>query len=499
MAAHGVFLFGFLYLSPHSSVPSRRFQEASCFTNIFSPSKSLLDLLASSSIRLVASLHGLIRSYLSKVPEPSIFAHLNPYHQPSGEKKTLEELEEEALEESWMPFLKRWVSQYSFFAKFVLMFTIGLCFVKTLERLYEEIGVEHDKSPYHKGYWAAIGFTALITLLELWVISSATSVIGVWGRARRQQQWLRSTTSNETSLTDPLLSDFNEPYRDESSPSSNVRTSRVAEEKSEELDEEKGQTEKEEGGGDDLQNNKFDLSEECNYKAGWWDLLHLVTPDLHLIAAAFVFLLAAALMQVYIPRLTGKALDELVDGESSSTSDWSHSKFVSIIKQLVVASILGGVFAGIRGSIFTLIGGRVNVRLRVRLLESLLKQEIGFFDLTKTGDITSRLCSDTTLVGDQVSLNVNVFLRSTVQAIGVLIFMFFVSWQLTLLTFLTVPVTVALSTAYGEFVKKLVKLMQKKVRNTIMFTSEENNEWKETLKIMFESMFSFMFFSSEAR
>lgn len=157
-------------------------------------------------------------------------------------------------------------------------------------------------------------------------------------------------------------------------------------------------------------------------------------------------------MQVYIPRLTGKALDELVDGESNNSSDWSHSKFVSIIKQLVAASILGGVFAGIRGSIFTLIGGRVNVRLRIRLLESLLKQEIGFFDVTKTGDITSRLCSDTTLVGDQVSLNVNVFLRSTVQAIGVLIFMFFVSWQLTLLTFLTVPVTVALSTIYGEFV-----------------------------------------------
>ena len=124
-------------------------------------------------------------------------------------------------------------------------------------------------------------------------------------------------------------------------------------------------------------------------------------------------------------------------------------------------------FAGIRGSIFTLIGGRVNVRLRVRLLSSLLKQEIGFFDVTKTGDITSRLCSDTTLVGDQVSLNVNVFLRSTVQAIGVLIFMFFVSWQLTLLTFLIVPATVTFSTIYGNFVQKIVKLLQKKVISTL--------------------------------
>lgn len=36
----------------------------------------------------------------------------------------------------------------------------------------------------------------------------------------------------------------------------------------------------------------------------------------------------------------------------------------------------------------------------------------GFFDTTKTGDLTSRLSADTTKVGDQVSLNVNFFLRS---------------------------------------------------------------------------------------
>ena len=89
--------------------------------------------------------------------------------------------------------------------------------------------------------------------------------------------------------------------------------------------------------------------------------------------------------------------------------------------------------------------GRVNVRLRVQLMDSLLAQDIGFYDTTKTGDITSRLSSDTTLVGDQVTLNVNVFLRSVVQAIGVLIFMFVLSWQLSIIAFISVPVVTALS------------------------------------------------------
>ena len=45
---------------------------------------------------------------------------------------------------------------------------------------------------------------------------------------------------------------------------------------------------------------------------------------------------------------------------------------------------------------------------RLRLMDKLLTMEQGFFDVTKTGEITSRLSSDTTLVGDQVALNVNV-------------------------------------------------------------------------------------------
>jgi ABC-type multidrug transport system fused ATPase/permease subunit len=105
----------------------------------------------------------------------------------------------------------------------------------------------------------------------------------------------------------------------------------------------------------------------------------------------------------------------------------------------------------------------VNVRLRVKLMDALLAQDIGFFDVTRTGDITSRLSSDTTLVGDQVTLNVNVFLRSLVQAIGVLAFMFVVSWQLSMLAFISVPIITVLSKSYGNFIRHLTKLMQKKV------------------------------------
>ena len=47
-------------------------------------------------------------------------------------------------------------------------------------------------------------------------------------------------------------------------------------------------------------------------------------------------------------------------------------------------------FTGVRGGLFTLGMARLNLRIRSNLFDSLLRQDIGFFDTTKTGEITSR-------------------------------------------------------------------------------------------------------------
>ena len=97
------------------------------------------------------------------------------------------------------------------------------------------------------------------------------------------------------------------------------------------------------------------------------------------------------------------------------------------------------------------------------LMDSLLSQDISFFELTRTGDLTSRLSSDTTLVGSQITVNVSIFLRSIVRGAGVLIFMSFISWQLTLMAFITIPAVTVLSKWYGRYIRRLSKLQQKKV------------------------------------
>ena len=47
-----------------------------------------------------------------------------------------------------------------------------------------------------------------------------------------------------------------------------------------------------------------------------------------------------------------------------------------------------------------------------------MKQEVAFFDKTKTGELVNRLSTDTSLVGTAVTLNISDGLRSVAQAIG---------------------------------------------------------------------------------
>jgi len=436
----------------------------------FALSQSTFDLVLWYILRTILLWRSLFICFRNKKDSP----HADPFvgldkFKKNGDPKSNDELEEEALEESWWPYIWRFLTRPSFLLECVSVFGILWCFAKTLARLYVEIAFEVPghatlKEHHHVAWWCGIGFTSLACVLECYLTSTASRLVMIWGQYKRQQS-SSSINIESNSLTEPLLPQNEDINAMEQGDTVDACSSSVSAPL-------KPQTnghvspliDKNESSSEDTQSEKIqpDITSESNYKAGWLDLVRLCKDDVHLIGLAFVFLLAAAVMQVAIPHLTGNALDALVDGDEPHLLG-ARPDFVTNIQLLVVASLLCGVFSAVRGSIFTIIGGHVNLRLRINLMEALLKQDIGFFDVTKTGDITSRLCSDTTLVGDQVSLNVNVFLRSTVQAIGVLLFMFMISWQLTLLAFVSVPAITLMSTVYGNFIRKLTKLMQKKL------------------------------------
>jgi len=182
-------------------------------------------------------------------------------------------------------------------------------------------------------------------------------------------------------------------------------------------------------------------------------LLKLAAPDYVIILLAFTSGAAAALGQALVPYYTGRIIDY-------ASIDPDPSAFKKTTLKLLGVAFACAIFTGIRGGLFTISMTRLNVRLRRTLFESLLKQDPGFYDTTKTGEITSRLSADTATVSNQISLNLNVMLRSATQAAMVLGFMFTASWRLTVVTFIMVPIVIAICKVYGKFYRKMSKNVQ---------------------------------------
>ena len=106
----------------------------------------------------------------------------------------------------------------------------------------------------------------------------------------------------------------------------------------------------------------------------------------------------------FIPYYTGQIINHIAISPSTE-------QFERAILIMVGISIISAVAAGLRGSILIVANGRLNIAVRKALFKSLLHQEIAFFDKTETGDLTSRLTSDTTKLSDQIGLNLNILLR----------------------------------------------------------------------------------------
>ncbi|XP_006001020.2 antigen peptide transporter 2 [Latimeria chalumnae] len=182
-------------------------------------------------------------------------------------------------------------------------------------------------------------------------------------------------------------------------------------------------------------------------------LLTYSKPDVPYLSGAFVFLTFAVIGETFIPYYTGKVIDIL-------GTTYNSSVFTTAIFFMCISSMGSSLAAGCRGGLFMFTFSRLNNRIRNLLFKSVVNQDIGFFESVRTGDITTRLSTDTTLMSRSIAANVNIFLRSLVKTLGIYSFMFSLSWQLTVLTFIESPVTIFAQKLYNTYYQDLVKEVQ---------------------------------------
>jgi ATP-binding cassette subfamily B (MDR/TAP) protein 10 len=92
-----------------------------------------------------------------------------------------------------------------------------------------------------------------------------------------------------------------------------------------------------------------------------------------------------------------------------------------------------------RNAILGISSERIVYKLRLKLFNSVLAQEVGFFDDNKTGELVNRLSTDTSLVGRTLTSNITSVFSSLIEGIGAITILFFMAPQLTLISLAVMP------------------------------------------------------------
>ncbi len=118
------------------------------------------------------------------------------------------------------------------------------------------------------------------------------------------------------------------------------------------------------------------------------------------------------------------------------------------------------------------VGERVVADMRKAVFDHIINLSPGFFEITRTGEVVSRLTTDTTLLQVVVGSSVSIALRNTLLILGGAVMLFVTSPKLTLLVMAVVPLVVAPIVLFGRKVRRLSRVSQDKVAEVSAEASE---------------------------
>ncbi|KAL5544647.1 hypothetical protein UlMin_008431 [Ulmus minor] len=194
---------------------------------------------------------------------------------------------------------------------------------------------------------------------------------------------------------------------------------------------------------------------------GFCRVLSLAKPDAGKLVIATIALLVASTSSILIPKFGGKIID-IVSGDMETPEQKAEAlnQVKSIILNIFVIVVIGSISTVIRAWLFTSASERVVARLRKNLFSHLINQEIAFFDITRTGELLSRLSEDTQIIKNAATINLSEALRNLATAFIGLGFMFATSWKLTLLALAVVPAISIAVRKFGRFLRELAHKTQ---------------------------------------
>lgn len=182
-----------------------------------------------------------------------------------------------------------------------------------------------------------------------------------------------------------------------------------------------------------------------------------------LLAVAALLFAAGALLAF------GQVIRHVVDSGLANGSPASLNR--ALLLFLLVVVLLSGA-VGLRSWLLNWLGERIVADVRRAVFERALALNVGFFETTRTGEVISRLTSDTALLQTVVGSTFAMGLRSALLTVGSLIMLAITSPQLTKLVLLGVPLVLIPAWVLGHRVRRLSRLSQDRIGDVGAYVDE---------------------------
>ena len=202
-------------------------------------------------------------------------------------------------------------------------------------------------------------------------------------------------------------------------------------------------------------------------------LIPFLQPYRGRIALALVFLVMAATSTLLLPVALKSLIDQgLVAADPGERVMALRQHFGALF---AVGAALG-LFSALRFYMVTWLGERITADLRDAVYAHVVRQSPEFFETTQTGEVLSRLTTDTTLVQTVVGSSLSMGLRNAVMGAGALL-MLVITNPVVMTQVLGILVLVVLPSLYfGRRVRKLSRASQDRVADSSAIAAEVLSE-----------------------
>ena len=122
------------------------------------------------------------------------------------------------------------------------------------------------------------------------------------------------------------------------------------------------------------------------------------------------------------------------------------------------------------------LGERVTADLRRAVFDHLLTLSPGYFEMTRTGEVISRLTTDTTLLETVIGSSASMAIRNLLLLVGGLVMLALTSLKMTLMVLAGVPIVIVPIILFGRRVRKLARATQDRVGDVGAYVDEAMHE-----------------------